>query len=208
MRKMANIVFLGVLCLNFFGCKSSADSTATGISQPTKLLYSRITLHNNFATAPIDQKTIDLIVRAAFTAPTGGGQRSIEFFVVTDREVMKKIQAGHHYSSGLDTAPLVVVVAANELLAKYPELHEMDSGIAAMAMIVQATDIGLSTCVLSISPQDERIDSAKNALTMPANYKPVLMVAFGYPGVDATAGASVETYKESQVHMNGYKGFN
>jgi nitroreductase len=203
MKKMASVILLGILCLSFFGCKSSANSTATGISQPAKLLYSRTTLHNNFATAPIDQKAIDLIVHAAFTAPTGGGQRSIEFFVVTDRAVMKKIQEGHPYSSGLDTAPLVIVVAANESLARYPELHEMDSGIAAMAMIVQAADIGLSTCVLSISPQDERIGSAKTALSMPANYKPVLMVAFGYPGVDATAGASVETYKESQVHVNG-----
>jgi nitroreductase len=204
MKKMAGVILLGVLYLGFFGCKTSANPAAAGTSQPANLLYARTTLHNNFATAPIDQKVVDLIVRAAFTAPTGGGQRSIEFFVVTDREVMKKIQTGHPYSSGLDTAPLVIVVAANESLAKYPELHEMDSGIAAMAMIVQATDIGLSSCVLSISPQDERINSAKTALAMPDNYTPVLMVAFGYPGADAATGASVEMYKESQVHVNAY----
>jgi nitroreductase len=78
------------------------------------------------------------------------------------------------------------------------------AGLAAMAMIVQAPDIGLSSCVLSISPQEERVSSAKSALSMPANYTPVLMVAFGYPAADAASGASVETYKESQVHVNTF----
>jgi hypothetical protein len=59
---------------------------------------------------------------------------------------------------------------------------------------------------LSIAPQAERINSAKSALGMPGNYSPVLMVAFGYPAADATAGASVNMYKESQVHVNRYTG--
>ncbi|MDR0389915.1 MAG: nitroreductase family protein [Spirochaetaceae bacterium] len=199
-KKILKGVLVLMLLITVLGCNTPAKAKTPGQAE---LLYARETLHNNFSTTPLDQKFIDLIVRAAFTAPTGGGQRSVEFFVVTDREVMKSIQRGHPYSSGLDTAPLVVVVAANETLARYPELHEMDSGLAAMAMIVQATDLGLASCVLSISPQEERVQSAANALSMPDIYTPVLMVAFGYPAADARTGASVD-YKESQVHTNAY----
>ena len=199
-------VFLfGVLSLSFYGCESTSSPTARGRLQPTELLYARATAHNNFVTTPIDQNAIDLIVRAGFTAPTGGNQRSIELFVVTERDVMRQIQEGHPYSSALDTTPLVIVVAANESLARFPELHEMDASLFAMTMIVQATDMGLSTCILSIAPQDERINAAKNALRMPANYRPILMVAFGHPGPDARTGASATVaHNVSQVHVNRY----
>lgn len=179
-----------------------------GIAEPSvsQVLYERTTLHGGFDDTPLGQGTIDLLIDAAFSGPTGGYQRSLEFFVVTDRAVMQGIQQGHPYAAALDTAPLVVVIAGNGDMARYAELHEMDSGIAAMAMMVQATQLGLSSCVLSISPQESRIKSARKALSMPETWTPVLMVAFGYPDADAESSASVRSYTQTQVHVNGYAG--
>jgi nitroreductase len=122
---------------------------------------------------------------------------------------MKTLQQGHPFGQALDTAPLIVILASNKNLATPAalfDLREMDSGLAAMAMIVQATEIGLSSCVISISPQEERISSAMTALSMPDYYMPVLMAVFGYPGTDATTSASVENFDRTQVHINGYSG--
>ena len=146
-----------------------------------------------------------LILNAGFSAPTGGNQRSTNFFVITDREVMKVIQSGHPFSQPLNTAPLVIVIAADEENCRFPELHEMDAGLAAGAMQVQATEMGLSSCVLSIFPQEERVNAVRQALSMPETFKPVLMVAFGRPAVDVVAGASVQNYKAEQVHFNVYQ---
>jgi nitroreductase len=205
MNRLGIIVLMIALCLSVFGCVSGETSSKT---QTSAVLFSRTTLHNSFSPAPLDDTVTRLLISAGFSAPTGGGQRSIEFFVVTDRNIMKGIQQGHPYSSALDTAPLIIVIAANNNAARYPELHEMDSGLAAMAMIVQATELDLSTCVLSISPQEERVSSAMTALSMPEYYTPVLMVAFGHPGADATSGASVDTFNGAQVFINGYSAAN
>ncbi|MDO4548035.1 MAG: nitroreductase family protein [Clostridia bacterium] len=173
------------------------------------ILYQRTTLHGDaspYDTAPLDDDIVSLLLSAGFSAPTGGNQRSLNFFVITERERMDKIREGHPYSTPLLTAPLVVVIAGDEANCRYPELHEMDAGLAAMAMMVQATEIGLSSCVMSIYPQDERVNAVRASVDMPETFKPVLMVAFGYPAADVVAGASVDNYNEAQVHMNGYEG--
>ena len=102
----------------------------------------------------------------------------------------------------LFTAPLVIVVAGDEANCKFPELLEMDAGLSAMAMQVQATALGMSSCVMSIYPQDERVNAVRAATGMPETMKPVLMVSFGYPAADAVSSASVENYDAEKVHVN------
>lgn len=184
-----------------------ASAFADNDIEPADILYERTTIHanSNYDETPLSDAEVTLILNAGFSAPTGGNQRSTNFFVITDREVMKVIQTGHPYSQPLNTAPLVIVVAADEANCRYPELHEMDAGLAAGAMQVQATEMGLSSCVLSIFPQDERVNAVRQALSMPETFKPVLMVAFGHPAVDVVAGASVQNYKAEQVHYNAYQ---
>ncbi|MCD8013739.1 MAG: nitroreductase family protein [Lachnospiraceae bacterium] len=167
------------------------------------ILYDRTTLHDGYDSTPLDDDILDELLNAAFSAPTGGNQRSIEFFTVTDRETLDAIAEVPGFFTGVASAPLAIIICGNEDTAKYPELEEMDSGLAAMAMIVQATDLGLSSCVMSISPQEERIDGISEQLGLTENFLPILLVTFGYPSVDAETSASVDNYDASQVHVNG-----
>ena len=162
-------------------------------------LTERSTLHSGFDPGTlISDDQINLIIQAAPTMPTGGDQRSLELYVVTDRETMADMRGGNPWSQALETAPVVIVVAGNDDQAFYPELQEMDAGLAAGAMLVQASSMGLSTCVLSIAPQEQRIASVRTALGMEEAITPILMVALGYPETDAISSASVEN--EVRVH--------
>ena len=76
----------------------------------------------------------------------------------------------------------------------------MNAGIAAGAMLLQAVELNLITCCMSVSPQVERIEGVPAALGMKEKYTPTLMIAFGYPGADAVAGASVNNWSDEQVH--------
>ena len=78
----------------------------------------------------------------------------------------------------------------------------MDAGIATGAILLQAADFRLSTCVLSIAPQQERIHSVRSALGIDENLLPVLMIAVGYPDADAVSGASVSNWEEDRVNWN------
>ena len=168
------------------------DIIALGEATLLPALANRSTIHSGYnADAIVPEHEISLLLQAAASMPTGGDQRSLEFFAVTDREEMQTMKKGNPWSQALDSAPLVIVVAANDSEAIYPELQEMDAGLAAGAILAQATELGYSTCVLSISPQPERIASTREALNLGEEIMPVLMVAVGLPDVDAVSSASV-----------------
>ena len=166
-------------------------------------LTNRTTLHSRFdAGKLLAEEEIQLILQAAFTMPTGGDQQSLEFYVVTERNTMAEMRGGNPWSQALETASCVIVIAANNEIAHYPELQEMDAGLAAGAMLVQASSLRLTSCVLSISPQEQRISSIRAALSIPETITPILMVAFGYPDADAVSSASVENWEDRRVHWD------
>jgi nitroreductase len=165
----------------------------------TAFADTRTTLHSGYDEGkPVSDDAIHSILTSAFSMPTGGNQRALEFFVVTDRDVMKGMKGGNPWSQALDSAPCVIVVAADVDSAHYSELLEMDAGIAAGAMLIHAADLGLTTCVLSIAPQEERIASVRSALG--TELLPILMIAVGYPAVDVTTSASIDNWDDAQVH--------
>lgn len=153
--------------------------------------------------APLDQSVVRALVEAGISAPSGGDQRSLDFYIITDRKRMDQIRSGHPYATALLTAPCVIVIAGDEARARYPELHDMDAGLAAMAVLVQATQMNLTTCVLSIAPQGGRMETVRAAASMPKTMRPVLMVAVGRPATDATTGASVGPWNPARVHTLG-----
>lgn len=187
---------------------ASNDSEAVsyeGASQYSDMngIFGRVTARE-FADKAVSQEQVDMLLSAAFAAPTGGNQRSTELMVVTERSVMKKMQEGHPYSQPLDSAPLVIVVGVNEATAKYPEILTLDAGIAAMAIMVQAAEMGLVSVPMSIMPQEERIQGIANALGHPDSVKGQIMVALGYSAVDGDSHASTDYFKEDQVHYNAW----
>ena len=161
----------------------------------------RITRHNQYdSDRQVTDTQISELLNAAFSMPTGGNQRALDFYIVTDREILADMKGGNPYSQALDSAPCVIVIAADTESAFYDELLEMDAGIAAGGILLQAADMDLSSCVLSIAPQEERIQSVRSALNMGDNLRPILMIALGYPEADAVTGASVSNWDEGQVH--------
>ncbi|MCD7956206.1 MAG: nitroreductase family protein [Lachnospiraceae bacterium] len=191
------VVFMFAMTGTAFAEEEEADDDRASI------LYDRTTLHGDYDSTPIDDDTIEDLLNAAFSAPTGANQRAIEFFPVTDSEILQGISEISGNFSGVASAPLAIVICGDLDGTDFPELLEMDSGLAAMAMIVQATDLGISSCVMSISPQEERISGITEQLSLTENFLPILLVTFGYPSEDAVTSASVYNYDASQVHYNG-----
>lgn len=167
-------------------------------------VFDRVTARS-FADTPVSQADIDLLVEAAFAAPTGGDQRDCELFVVTDRSVMSAMQANHPYAQALRTAPLVMVVAVDTVRANYPELLSLDTGMAAQNILVLAAQLGLASVPMSIAPQAERMQGVSAALALPDRIEPQIMIAIGYPETDAVSSASTTHEYQHKVHYNQYE---
>lgn len=167
-------------------------------------LASRTTLHEGYdparSVSPTDQR---LLLEAAFSAPTGGGQRALEFFSVSDRAALDALSHAHRNFTAPASAPFAIVIAGNRQKARYPELLDFDAGAAAMAICVEAAELGLTTCCMSIAPQYDRMYHVARALgiAMDGNdpaLDPLMMVAVGYPAPDTVSGASVVAPTESR----------
>lgn len=153
----------------------------------------------------IDDATVELLLQAGFSAPSAVGQTSLEFIVVTERDVMAPILTYNENANELNSCPLLIVLVEHDSETSRSRFYQYDSAMAAMAMMVQATSMGLSTCVMSLKTEDNNNDNApivydNLGLSADDGYHPQLMVSFGYPAVDSTTSASVNNYDEARVH--------
>jgi nitroreductase len=204
-------VLLTIKAISSLSCsqtKNSAieEATPDAIMQPASVIdgiFDRKTARE-FSPHTVAREHIDLLVKAAFAAPTGANQRSCEFIIVTDRDVMATMKKGNPYSQALDTAPLAIVIAVNVKTAAFPELLTMDAGMAAQNILVQASELGLASVPMSIAPQKIRIEGVSQALHIPAEIVPHIMICIGQPLTDAISSASANFYDAHKIHYNHY----
>ncbi len=219
MKKLGIIYFSCLVFISaavFLSCNQSrirmdfVDAWTAATSQPEiqhpdvpyiSGIFSRKNIRN-FDPAPVGKDQIDLITKAAFAAPTGGNQHSCEFIIVTERKLMQAMKKGNPYSQALDTAPLTLVIAANHNTAIYPELLSLDAGMAAQNVLIQASELGLSSVPMSIAPQEARIQGVSQALNLPEGVVPIIMISMGYPAADTVSAASTGFYDEKKIHHN------
>lgn len=150
----------------------------------------------------VDEKLINTMLQAAFASPSGGGQYANEYIVVDDRDVMKQMMEANPYAQALETAPAVIVIAGNTNNAHYEGLLMFDAGIAAQSIMVEASELGLSSVPMSIAPSKDRMEAVAAALNLPDGVEAQLMVAIGYPYLDSYTSASVNNYNQEEVHYN------
>ena len=156
-------------------------------------LWNRKVYHSDVdydATKALTEDQINTLVASAFTYPSGGGQRSLSFLTITNRETINKIQASHGYAKSMLTAPLTIVICGTKSLTKNPHMEIEDAGIASMAISAQASKMGLGAVILSIN--DDVVPAAIIEATGVSadEYVPHLMVTIGYPTEDGKASCS------------------
>lgn len=171
-----------------------------GMEGVEQVLLDRATLHGGTPVntrdpeRPISDAQVELLLRAAMTAPTAGDSRSLHYIVIRDPESMAKI---NNWQLG-DQCPLVIAIVSER-----ENGATIDAGMAAMAMIVQASAMGICSCVQGQG--FSATDSDGNRVTydylgITEEWYPEVYVSFGYPAVDAYASASVDIYDETHVH--------
>ncbi|MEE8717422.1 MAG: nitroreductase family protein [Coriobacteriales bacterium] len=193
---------------------ASEKGDSTGASGSNSLgiidaLAGRRTLHGLEADqydpdALVTDEELQAILTAGFSAPSAVAQQTLEFVVVTDRNAMLPIIDHNENANELKTCPMVIVLVEHDADGGHPRFYQYDSGIAAMAMVAQATALGLCTCIVSMKQTDdsnETIYYDSIGLAQGSDeYHPQLMVTLGHPAVDAVTGASVDNYDEARIH--------
>ncbi len=166
--------------------------------------------------APVAPEAIDAVLAAALRAPSAGFTQGVALVVLeTPRERERFWTATANASSGADatsrwldgmrTAPVLVLVLTDReaYLDRYAQPDKgwtdrdegrwsapywfVDAGMAAMAMLLRAVDLGLGACFFGV-PVD-RIDAVHTAFGVPDELLNVGVVSLGHAVVQGDRGS-------------------
>ena len=147
--------------------------------------------------SPVDEATIETILRAAMAAPSAGNQQPWRFVLLTTADSLEAAAATTPYGAMLREAAFGLVICADTEGLKHPVMWEQDCAAATQNALLAAHALGLGAVWLGFWPKMERVTPLKEAIGLPGGVQPVTVIAFGYP---AEEKPPAERYDPSFVH--------
>ncbi|MFC7243420.1 nitroreductase family protein [Catellatospora aurea] len=160
------------------------------------------------ADRPVPAEAVHRLLSHAVRAPSAGFAQGWAFLVLETADERERFWAATSPQPGartrwlanMRTAPLIIVPLSNKsaYLDRYAEADKgwtdrdearwlvpywhVDTGMAALLMLLTAVDEGLDGCFFGIPPQ--RLDAFREAFAVPAEYTPIGAVSVGYRAAD------------------------
>ncbi|MCF8364369.1 MAG: nitroreductase family protein [Bacteroidales bacterium] len=139
---------------------------------------------------PVEREKINQCLESARLAPSACNSQPWRFIIVDEPGLVSSVSAQTYnqlisFNKFVGNAPVIVVILMEKpkLIAqiggkiKNKEYPLIDMGIAAEHFCLQATELGLGTCMLGWFNEK----SIKDILKIPANKTVGLLISLGYP---------------------------
>ncbi len=144
----------------------------------------------SYSDKPIEKEKLDLILEAARLAPSASNSQPWHFYVVKNRDLIKKLAEKMPLGSSLISnsfiaeAPVVIVATAGpvDLLRKVMSFivnrkwYYLDLGIALEHMVLAGWELGIGSCWIGWF--DEK--KIRSLLAIPNNREVVALLTLGY----------------------------
>ncbi|MBQ9251418.1 MAG: nitroreductase family protein [Clostridia bacterium] len=136
-----------------------------------------------FDSRPVEKEKLDLILEAGRIAPTGCNYQPQRVYVIQSNEAMKKAISTKASLCGCPIALLVcydreeVWKNPGDRCYKNYNCGEQDACSVAVSMIFEAEELGVHSLWIRGFDSQDVID----ALRLPENHVPVMILALGYP---------------------------
>ncbi len=148
---------------------------------------------------PVDDETVERLLRAAMAAPSAGNQQPWQFVVLRDRATLRAIPEFHPYARMLPTAPVAILVCGDPATGKWPQMWEQDCSAATENLLVEAELLGLGAVWLGVHPLSERVVALRALLGIPESIVPFAVVPVGWP---AERKAPSDRFDAGRVHRD------
>ena len=123
----------------------------------------------------IPKSVFDRILEAGRQAPSAMNRQPWHFIVLTDYEIKKELSKGLFNRHVKDSPVTIVGCASTGLIDRRWSI--VDTSIALQNMVIAAWAMGVGSCWIG----DFKEDKVKQLLNIPAKWKVVALVSFGYP---------------------------
>ena len=127
---------------------------------------------------PVPDNDLQRIAEAGWRSPSAANGQPWDFVIVTDPDRLQQLstvwQGARHIASAAAAIALVAPVPPDE---RRKLLDQYDLGQATMAMMIEATDLGIGTGHSAVGEQDK----ARAILGVPDDHIVAYLLGLGYP---------------------------
>lgn len=137
-----------------------------------------------FTNEPIDDSTIETLLRAGMAAPTAGNKRPWKFMVINNNDIKDSIAAHFEYAKMVNKAPLVIAVLGDtekSLRGREYNYWVLDTSAATQNILLAAHALSLGAVWCGVYPMPQRVAYLKQLLQLPEYLTPLNVIAIGHP---------------------------
>ncbi len=129
----------------------------------------------------IESYKIERLMQAAMAAPSACNQQPWEFYIVSQKEVLKALSRCSPYAKPVQNAPLAIVPCFSLKDLRAPEFCVQDMSAAVENILLEAVELDLGAVWLGIMPVEKRIRRVQEVLDLKNGEIPFAIVSLGYP---------------------------
>lgn len=158
-------------------------------------IFSRVSIRK-YQDRPVEKEKTMAILRAAMQAPSAANQQPWEFYVVTNKEILKKLSEVSPYVGMTKDAP-AAIVSVYRKDCKIPAYAQIDLSIAMENLWLETDAQGLGGVWLGIAPIEERMKAVEDILNLPDTLRAFAIFPYGYPAEERT---QQDRFDVSRIH--------
>lgn len=168
-------------------------------------LASRRRSIRRYTGAEVDPAVVDEILKVALAAPSSWGGHPVEYVVVRDKDMIRKIAACKAMGAGpLSQADVAVVVMVD---TSDCELWIEDGAVASAYILLAAEQYDVGACWIHIRDRKGRRKSAdeeiRDLLDIPSRYRVLNVVALGEKG-EKKMPVTVDALQKKNIHFEDF----
>jgi nitroreductase len=136
-----------------------------------------------YTSAEVSQDILQKLLQAAMAAPSAAAKDPWRFVVIRNRPTLDRIAAALPNGQMIAGAGAGIAVCGELEAAHDRQLSYLlqDCSAAIENLLLCAHILGLGACWLGVHPREQRMNSLREILSLPASIIPVACLAIGYP---------------------------
>ena len=158
-------------------------------------IFTRISVRK-YKNKPVEEDKIRMLLKAAMAAPSTANQQPWEFYVVTNKDIIRQLSKSSPYAGCAAGAPVVIVPCYHEE-CMFADYTQIDLSIATENMWLEASELGLGGVWLGIAPEEDRMTAVREILNLPDGLAAFALFPVGYPAEQRPQQAR---FDESRIH--------
>lgn len=195
---------LVAVCLTLLFSESVLASNRGTKNPALENILTRTSVRSYDNSRAISQDTIELLLRAAMSAPTAVNKQPWAFVVINDKNTLDRLVQEHPHGKMYANAPLVIVTCGD--LSKTLEgdgrnYWIQDVSAATENLLLAAHSLGLGAVWTGCYPSEARSKAIARVLNLPETIIPLAVVPIGYP---TETPIPKDKWNAENVHYNSW----